>query len=252
MKRRDFIYLGMLGLASCALPVIKAAKGDTLMPVLGYHDIRYAGDLYSITPEVFNQQMKFLYDNGFRTTSLDATHHPEKSFVISFDDGYKSYIETAVPIMKEYGFSSVHNIIGEFVGVDMPDTGEVRKMMDWNDLSNLLDGGDVELGSHTYALHHYNHRGVEGVTDDILLLDLLKFDKVMKQRLGIKCTTIAWPYGMYNSQSAKMAEAVGYKHILTSDRGMFDTTYTNTGYIPRVCLTAETTMEGFGNEVSAP
>jgi len=217
---RYLILLFVILISGCALNT--TTQKDPVI-VLGYHDIRINDrDEYSISPEVFNEQMKWLYDNGYKTTTFDdiaQNKHPRKSIVITFDDGYISFVNIAVPIMRKYHFSSVVNIIGEYVGKEMPDVGEVRQMASWDEF-RTLGTRDVEYGSHTYGIHHPDTHGALDVSNENLFFDLLKSKHEIENELGVKCNIIAWPYGAYDIDNIAVAKAIGFKYFLTSDYGV--------------------------------
>ncbi|MBE6055951.1 MAG: polysaccharide deacetylase family protein, partial [Clostridium sp.] len=67
------------------------------IPVLMYHSIDYEkGNELRLPKEQFKEQMKYLKDNGYTTLTLKELHNfldknnpiPEKSIVITLDDGY--------------------------------------------------------------------------------------------------------------------------------------------------------------------
>jgi hypothetical protein len=74
---------------------------------------------YRIDPKVFEQQMKYLKDNGYSTITFntlvhyvkDGTPIPEKSVVLTFDDGWKNQYTYGVPVLKKYGFTGTFFII---------------------------------------------------------------------------------------------------------------------------------------------
>ncbi len=85
-----------------------------IVPILMYH---YVGnnpnpadlqrDTLSISPNKFNEQMKYLSDNGYAAISLDTLYAglkkqvtlPNKSIILTFDDGYIDFYYNAYPIL---------------------------------------------------------------------------------------------------------------------------------------------------------
>jgi len=239
------VLVSVFLISGCAINIQTSGENDKVpVRVLGYHDIRVnQDDEYSISPEVFDQQMKWLYDNGFKTTTFDeiaSGDQPKLGIIITFDDGYVSFGKVAVPIMRKYGFSSVVSIIGEYVGKDMPDVGEDRAMSSWADFRKLgID--DIEYGSHTYGVHHPGTHGALNVSNEDLLFDLLKSKHDIEDELGVECTIITWPYGAYDDENIRVAEAVGFKYMLTSNYGSL----TSFNEISRIHITQSVDMEEF-------
>ena len=99
----------LLGLGWLFNYVSKPAQG---MPILLYHMVNDGKSSYAITPTEFEEQMKYLKEEGYTTISLleyvkarkGKLNLPEKPLVISFDDGYLDNYTVALPIMKKYDF----------------------------------------------------------------------------------------------------------------------------------------------------
>ncbi len=88
------------------------------IPVLCYHHIStdnnstFSRSSYAVTKKQFELQMNYLKDNGYKTITLNTlidfirnkpVELPEKPVVITFDDGLKSQLHTAYPILKKHG-----------------------------------------------------------------------------------------------------------------------------------------------------
>ncbi len=224
LSRRDFLKLGGAALACMALPLGIAEGGGFGVPVLLYHDISHEhDDEYTMAPGLFAAQMEWLYANGYETLSFrdfagSAGNRHDRSVIITFDDGYASFMEYAFPLLKDYGFRANINIIGRYAGRCIDFNGE-RPMLSWDEYRFLAASGLIELGCHTYDLHNFSHRGVIGVPAEALENDLRLFRVTFMKEIGGNCGVLAWPYGLYDEKSVAVAKKAGFEYLLTSNRG---------------------------------
>ena len=209
------------------------------IPVLLYHDISYeVTDDYTLSPGLFASQMEWLYNNGYRAISfsdLENNTSLERAVIITFDDGYASFITYAFPFLQMYGFKATMNIIGQYVGSYLTDRIN-RPMLSWDEYRYLASSGLVSLGCHTERLHVHRNRGVLGVSGNELLDDLKRFQQNFMKQMGSTTDIIAWPYGFYNENSISIARQAGFRYILTSKEGMYKNPG-NFGDIPRNNIT---------------
>jgi len=194
------------------------------IPVLLYHDISFEiVDDYTVTPALFAVQMEWLYSNGYKAISFDdlgTESSLEKAVIITFDDGYASFVHYAFPFLRSYGFKATINIIGEYVGSYFEDQA-ARPTLSWDEYRYLKSSGLVSLGCHTDRLHAFRNQGAAGVSDEVLLDDLQHFQSIFKQEMGTTSEIIAWPYGFYNERSISVARKAGFQYFLTSKTGYY-------------------------------
>jgi peptidoglycan/xylan/chitin deacetylase (PgdA/CDA1 family) len=201
------------------------ARTAVSVPVLLYHDIsdQYI-DEYTVNAAQFATQMEWLYSNGYQAISLSALRRqsiPGRTVVITFDDGYASFMDFAFPLLSNYGFKATINIIGEYSGSYLSFSGN-RPMLSWDEYRYLVASGIADLGCHTYKLHIFHHRGAEGVSKETLREDLYLFQKTMVREIGKPSEILAWPYGFYDNSTVTVAAREGFKYMLTSKRGFLD------------------------------
>ncbi len=92
------------------------------VPVLCYHHIRNfrsGGKLkdYEVTPASFAEQMKALYDSGYKTITPDELYEylvhgavlPLNPVMITFDDNDKEQYTIGATEMNKYEFKGVYN-----------------------------------------------------------------------------------------------------------------------------------------------
>ena len=89
-------------------------------PILCYHKIepvpagaRIKG-LY-LKPALFRMQIQDLAGAGF-SFSLPGPHSPSHAIAITFDDGFVSNLEAAVPILREFGARAINYLVTDRIG----------------------------------------------------------------------------------------------------------------------------------------
>jgi peptidoglycan/xylan/chitin deacetylase (PgdA/CDA1 family) len=263
ITRRDFLRIASVFTASSCVAapatasVFSALKGSAAggpavrVPVLLYHDISdLFNDDYTISPSLFAAQMEWLYNNGYRAISLRDIPNlkaNDKAVVITFDDGYDSFVYYAFPIFRACGFKATINVIGNLVGKYI-DEGGSRPLLSWDEYRFLLNSGLVDIGSHTYALHRFDHKGVIGVSEETLRQELRIFIETMLSETGQRADILAWPYGFYNEKSVEVARQEGFRYIQTSNTAVFETSG-DLFAIPRKNITNRFNLAVFRTEV---
>lgn len=223
ISRREFLWLSG-ALAGSIGGLALARETSVEIPVLLYHDISDEfRDSYTISPSLFAAHMEWLHNNGFRAIAMrDIDRPPEngKAVVITFDDGYASYMNYAFPLFREYGFHSTINVIGSLAGTFLHEGGN-RPMLAWDEYRYLLQSGRVDIGCHSYRLHSAAHKGVLGVSDETLRVDLRTFREVLGRETGKSTDILAWPYGLYDAKRISIARKEGFRYLLTSREASF-------------------------------
>lgn len=192
-------------------PPYKAASQG--VPVLMYHSVGIdKNNPVVIAPEKLEEQFKYLKDNGYSTITLEDLYNylendaniPEKSVVLTFDDGYENNYTTMFPLLKKYGFRATIFMISSYVdkNTDFLTSAQLKEM----------DAYGVDIESHTV-----NHDHLKTLTKDKQLETLTQSKAFLEKLLNKKITYIAYPYGEYNQDTLACAETAGYKLALTTD-----------------------------------
>lgn len=136
--------------------------------------------------------------------------------IITFDDGNKSDIELALPILKEYGIKAKFFPIINRIGL--------QDYMTWDDIQSLLDAG-MQIGS-----HGLDHITWTECSQDQLFNELHISRQTLEQQLKTPITCAAAPFGAISPHVYKAAKKAGYtKLYTTSPRSSF----IGTSLVPR-------------------
>lgn len=193
--------------------LIPQASGNQLrIPILMYHYIGnnpnpadYQRDALSITPDKFEEQMKYLHGNGYATISLDTFYAalkqritlPSKPVILTFDDGYIDFYYNAYPILKSLNLHATVFIPTGLVGQ--------KAYLSWDQIKQMHDSGLITYGAH--SVHHYN---LPALSVESARYEIWESKKELESRLGIPINFMAYPYGTANSYIMELVKKAGF------------------------------------------
>lgn len=206
-------------------PKIKTpdTKGSAI--VLCYHRFEVKPkDGMAITPSDFEEQLQAIKDNGFAVIPMQdflawrrgEKSIPEKSCVITIDDGYRSGYDVAWPILKKFEYPFTMFIYTAFVKGGALAGGA---SLSWEQLKEMRDAG-VDIQSHT--VNHQNLRNKKGkyqsqfaTYEDWLRNEMADSRRILEQQLGISVKALAYPYGNHSEEIRAIALQSGYEAAFT-------------------------------------
>ena len=188
---------------ACLLMLSTAALAAQGAVILLYHHV--AEDTppsTTISPADFEAHLSYLKDNGFTVVGLDKAIDslrsnqalPEKSVVITFDDGYSSIYSEAFPLLQSYGYPFTL-----FLSTGPIDSG-LRNYMNWDQIREMSDAG-VIIANHMVD-HPYMLESLDSESDserlERLRAELLEAEQRIEQETGQSHRYLAYPYGEYD------------------------------------------------------
>ena len=213
--------------------ISSAAQTEQKIPVLLYHhvldsseNILYRDHSLVVDTEVFLEQMRYLYDNGYNTITPDDLQNflyngeqlPEKSVFIHFDDGYYSNIIRAYPILQEFGFKAT---IFSITVSAMPPQAPFRP--DITNMSISHESMEATSDVFTYASHtHDMHRLVADSDYTRFLIapeSSIIEDLNTSFQIVDNSTAFAYPLGQYNESRIDALREAGVDMAFTVNSG---------------------------------
>ena len=184
----------------------------------------------STTPERFEEQLHWLRRRGYVGATFEraVTDPPSRRTVaVTFDDGYRSVLELAKPIMDRLGIPGSIYVPTDFVGKQGPMAWEgidqwlggpheaEMSCLGWPELRALADAG-WEVGSHTCSHPHLTR------LDDAALAQELEASRAaVAEGVGRPCVSIAYPYGDLDERVVAAAGRAGYSLGAALPKGRF-------------------------------
>lgn len=193
------------------------------IPILMYHYVEYVKDpgdtirkSLNIVPFVFDEQIKTLKEAGFDFVTIkdladdldDKNTLPEKSVILTFDDGYRDFYTDVFPILKKYQVKATIFVVPNFL--DKPNN------LDTWMLKEIVKSGLVEVGAHTM-----NHAYLSGLPLNRVEYEVKESKKALEKILGIQIVSFAYPYGAFDNAAIDVVKKAGFESAVTTIPGIF-------------------------------
>ncbi len=197
-----------------------AVSRRSILPVLLYHSVapgpRPEQYGWITAPEVFGDHMAYLQDEGYRTITVSEyaamlvepmVEAPERTVVITFDNGFADFAEYTMPALTRYEFRSTVYVVTGCVGststwLDAIGEGD-RLMMSWSDIESIAGSG-VEIGAQTHS-----HPQLDIISRDLAWEEIRRSRGVLEDRLGREIPSFAYPFGFHGPRCARSWNAAG-------------------------------------------
>ncbi len=200
---------------------INQKLSTTSVTILAYHNVRefkqsdsfIAREMYITTPDIFSSEMAYLRDNDYHVISMDdlmESLHGMRSIatnsvIITFDDGYKSQHDNALPILERYNMTAIFFIYTKAIST-------YKISMTWDDVNDLV-AHDMTIGGHSYS-----HPKLNKISDqDELEMEIKNSKDTIEKHIGIPIYYFAYPYGLYNRRVIQEVKDAGYVAALVDN-----------------------------------
>jgi peptidoglycan/xylan/chitin deacetylase (PgdA/CDA1 family) len=179
-----------INLLNIGINFVHRGPGEIIVPILLYHHILKGkpSNPYSVSMESFYEQLSYLKNDGYRSISIlqliqaisMGANLPEKSIIMTFDDGNENVYLNAFPLMKEFGFIGVVYIIANRI--------DAEGFLTRKQIIELLSSG-WEIGCH--GMKH-----IDLVQNpEASQAEIGASKKIIEGMLDIKVASFAYPYG---------------------------------------------------------
>lgn len=159
---------------------------------------------------------------------------PEKSILLTFDDGYKSNYTKVYPLLKKYNYKALYFPIGVSIGKDTYKESGIKIIphYDLNQMEEMKNSKLVEFGSHTFDMHQVEkyekenpdihtsllRQGDEKEYISYLKNDIKNFEEKMNGLMS-PYKAMAYPLGLHDNLSDVIVKEKGYNITFTTNEG---------------------------------
>ncbi len=201
-----------------ASPLLLQAQPENQAVILQYHHVSTSTPpVTSLSPESFTLHMDYLENSGFTVLPLEevisklrnGSTLPDKSAVITFDDGYASVYEVAFPQLQRRGWPFTVFVTSGLVG------SNDRLYSTWDQIREMANAG-VTIANHTvdhpYLLDRDNNESDTAWLERVRI-QILMAEETITQQTGQNHKILAYPYGEYDPAIQSLVKELGFVGI---------------------------------------
>lgn len=186
------------------------------LPVLMYHFFydETAGEIGKDNNYMeihdFEDQIKYLFDNNYYIPTWEEVNDyiagtkglPEKSVIITVDDGDESFFRLAVPVLEKYNFTATSFLITSWYG----------------SVAQKHNSSVIDYQSHSHNMHI---PGSDGKGAFLTLTYEKACDDLEQSRtiIGENCRVFCYPFGHFNDNVKKTLKDCNYILAFTTKGG---------------------------------
>lgn len=242
---RDGVVTLMAALGFAALYRAREQKKGPLVRIVVFHDVPDALWFESMI-KTLAETYAVITPQAFRDGQFDCARI---NVLITFDDGYRSWTDVAMPILKKYSLEAVFFVSSALIDV-AEDPAQVAAFMEnqlhisprpalsWSGVHMLTAAG------HTIGGHARTHANLTELTLEQLRHEVISDKETIEAALKNTLTDFAYPFGTsnhVNADAAALVAAAGYTHAYTAISGF--AAGVETLHIPRMCIESDSTPQ---------
>ena len=179
-----------------------------------------------VPPAQFERQVAYLAGNGWTFAHVSELKNalPDKTVVLTFDDGYRDNLEYAHPILARYNAKATLYLVEDRFDRDWStakkahhDSGELMQEPKLSDaeVKTMLASGVWELGAHTLT-----HANLPATEPQQRAEEVIKGRTALQQKFNQSIPSFAYPFGIYDTEDVRLAEKAGYDFAVTTEEGI--------------------------------
>jgi len=191
--------------------------------VLMYHSVADNGEFFTVSPESFHWQIKYLKENNFNVIPLavllglikNKKKIPPKTVILTFDDGYEDNYINVFPILKRFNFpATIFLTTGRIGDKKYTNKRNIKlPMLDWTQIKEMHASGFIDFEPHTV-----NHPKLTKINLGQAEEEIISSKEAIEKGLDKKCDFFAYPYGLYNKEIERVVSK-NFSVVLTVRQG---------------------------------
>ena len=206
-----------------------------------------------VPPAKFEQQVRWLKEQGWHFAVIsdltDCGKLPEKTVILTFDDGYEDNLLNADALLERYDAKATLYLVEDRFDRDWStskkahhDSGELMREPKLSDeqVKQMLASGRWELGGHTRT-----HANLARVNEAEREREIAAARRSLAERFHTPVASFAYPFGIYGPKDVEAARAAGFTTAVTTREGIPSDVTAQAMELPRIKVSGKDSMLAF-------
>lgn len=231
---------------SGALPLGSLKAGEYRVPILMYHHIRInprpqdpVWAALNVTPDQLDNELNYLMNHNYTAITLDDLDTvleghgqlPSNPIILTFDDGYRNFYDSAFPILQKYHMKAVSFVITDVL--------TNTAYLTWDEIMAMDRSGLVQFAAHTKHHPSLVYVSASSLTDEV------KGSKdQLEAHLHKPVHWFAYPYGSYNTTVINAVKQAGFVGAVSTMYGAVQSKE-KIYLLPRIMVDGRFTLDNF-------
>lgn len=189
--------------------------------ILYYHRIEDEAHRSCVRPAAFAAQMSLLRSEGYHVLPLRQIRRhldqhapfPERSVVVTLDDGFADNFRNALPVLLREGIPATVFLTAGYIGeAELPVLRDRRGItpLTWEEVRAMAEAG-VELGAHTLT-----HASLPALDDESLRREVQGSRDRIEAETGLRPSSFCYPRGHFDERVKRAVRAAGFELACTT------------------------------------
>ncbi len=141
--------------------------------------------------ETLKRHFEYYANNFHSALPRDELSSSKPNLCITFDDGYKDFADTALPLLNEFGLKAILAISPDITCKD-----ETGAHLSWDELNEILKHKNIEIAAH-------------GLTHTLILepehaaYEAREAKRLIEEKLAFTPRCFVYPYGKFTVEAHK-------------------------------------------------
>lgn len=174
--------------------------------VITFHSIDSSGSVLSFTQASLARLLAALRRDQVPIVSFQELCRIPRGATLMFDDGIGTILNNALPVLRSFAAPGHLFVVSNYVGTNnrwpsQPRHVATLPLLSWDELAACQSAG-LTIESHTA-----NHPDLRQLSDAAVHDEIEQSNAAITQRLGVRPTLFAYPYGLRDQRVAAIVRS---------------------------------------------